>query len=115
MRRMSEMVQKSYTVYLKGSFNMYKPNVSECILTLMETCRKELFSLESLNMEVFPRNPCRAKVEFVVKAIGPTSYDVVFDDVSEILFRMPGEFEKFRIRTCSDPHKKSDEEGGAEA
>ena len=106
---------KSYTVYLKGSFSMLKPNASECILTLMETCKKELFSLESLNMEVCPHNPYRIKVEFVVKAIGPTSCDVVFEDVAEILFRMPGEFEKFRIRTCSDPHKKSDEEGGAEA
>lgn len=108
------MVQKSYTVYLKGSFNMYKPNASECILTLMETCRKELFSLENLNMEVFPHNPYLTKVEFVVKAIGPISCDEVFNDVSETLFRMPGEFEKFRIRTCSDPHTKPEKDEDTE-
>jgi hypothetical protein len=115
MRRMSEMVQNAYTVYLKGSFIVYTHQACESIMTLMATCKGEHFSLKSLNMEVFPRNPCRAKVEFVVKAIGPTSYDAVFEDAAEDLFSMKGEFYEFRIRTCSDPHTKDAEEGGAEA
>ena len=60
--------------------------------------------MKSLNMEVIPHNPFFAKVEFVVKAIGPTSCDAVFDDASEILFNMKGEFDKFHIRSYHDPN-----------
>lgn len=105
------MVQRSYIVYLKGSFVIYKHHACESIMTLMATCMGEHFSLESLNIEEIPRNPCRAKVEFVVKAIGPSSYDAVFDDAAEDLFGMKGEFDKFHIRSYHDPHKKSDEGG----
>lgn len=96
------MVQKAYNVYLKGSFIVPKHHARESIVTLMDTCMNEFF-LESLNMEEYPRNPCRAKVEFVVRAVGPTSYDAVFDDASETLFGMEGVFEKFRIRSYHDP------------
>lgn len=98
------MVQNAYTVHLKGSFIVYTHQACESIMTLMATCKGEHFSLKSLNMETFPRNPCRAKVEFVVKAIGPTSYDAVFDDAAEDLFSMKGEFDRFHIRSYHDPN-----------
>ena len=101
------MVEKAYTVCLKGSFIVSKHFAHESIRTLMDTCMNEYLSLESLLMEEYPRNPCRAKVEFVVWAVGPTSYDAVFDDVSEILFGMEGEFDRFRIRSFN-PSKESD-------
>ena len=101
------MVQKAYNVYLKGSFIVSKHRARESIMTLMDTCMNEFF-LESLHMEEYPRNPCRAKVEFVVRDVGPKSYDAVFDDASETLFNMEGEFDRFRIRSYHDPHKESD-------
>lgn len=81
----------------------------------MDTCKDECLTLESLLMEEYPRNPYFVKVEFIVNAIGPTSYDAVFDDASEILFNMRGDFDRFRIKSYQDPHKKSDEDGGAGA
>ena len=102
------MVQKAYEVYLKGSFITCKHRADEPIVSLMVTCKREFLSLESLNMEGLPDNPCRAKVEFVVMATGPESYDAVFDDASEILFGMEGDFEKFRIRSYHDPQAMPD-------
>ena len=101
------MVQEAYNVNLKGSFIVSKHHASESIMTLMVTCKGEYFSLRSLNMEVIPHNPYFAKVEFVVKATGPTSCDAVFDDASEILFNMKGDFDRFRIRSFN-PSKESD-------
>lgn len=97
------MVQKAYNVYLKGSFITCKHRAYEPISALMITCKREFLSLESLNMEGLPDNPCRAKVEFVVMATGPESHDAVFDDAAEILFSMQGEFDRFHIRSYHDP------------
>lgn len=105
------MVQRSYTVYLKGSYTVYHCHVCESIVTLMETCKNEYFTLESYSVEVFPHNPVFANAEFIVKATGPISCDSVFDDAAETLFSMKGEFDRFRIRSYHDPHKKSDEGG----
>lgn len=102
------MVQKAYNVYLKGSFIVPKHHACESIMTLMATCKGEYFSLRSLNMEAIPHNPYFAKVEFVVKATGPTSCDATFDDASEILFDMKGDFDRFRIRSYHNPQAVSD-------
>lgn len=102
------MVKKSYTVYLKGSFIVTKHRAYEPITTLMITCKKEFLSLESLLMEECPRNPCHAKVEFVVMATGPTSCDATFDDASETLFDMKGDFDRFRIKSFINPSEESD-------
>ena len=97
------MVQKAYSVHLKGSFIVSKHSARESIMTLMDTCEDECLILNGLNMEEHPRKPDCAKVEFIVNAIGPTSYDAVFDDISEILFNMEGEFDRFRIKSYHDP------------